>query len=325
MNRRYLITGSQGLVGRYLTAEILRKEPDAHVLGIGRSENLPGFFTHAIGVNGRQLRAPVPADLSIDGHYRYQQLSLLATDRLRDVVERFEPDCVFHLASALHTAPEHELFEANLEGTASLMNALATTKALVVLGSSGSVYGEPVLLPLAEAHPCNPADLYGITKLAAEQIGRVKAARAGLPFIAARIFNVAGAGQSESHVCGRFAAQLASDPEPATLAVGPLDTTRDFIDVRDVARALLLLAHKGTHGTAYNIASGQETPIQTILAELLRISVLDGQLEIIPKSGPPAGVSRHFADVTRLSQLDFTPTYSLSQSLESLFAYHKSI
>jgi GDP-4-dehydro-6-deoxy-D-mannose reductase len=325
MTRKYLVTGSQGLVGRHLTAEILRKEPGAHVLGIGRSASLPGFFTHTILVNGRQQRAPVPADLSIDGHYRYQQLSLLATDRLRDVVERFEPDCVFHLASALHTAPEHELFEANLEGTASLMNALANTKALVVLGSSGSVYGEPVSLPLAESQPCNPADLYGITKLAAEQIGRVKAARAGQGLIAARIFNVVGAGQSEAHVCGRFAAQLASEPKPARLEVGPLDTTRDFIDVRDVGSALLLLAQKGTPGATYNIASGRETSIQTMLTGLLRISGLDGRLEIVPRSGQPAGVSRHFADVTRLGELGFTPTYSLKQSLESLFAYHKSI
>ena len=45
------------------------------------------------------------------------------------------------------------------------------------------------------------------------------------------------------------------------------------IDVRDVAAALLLLAHDGERGGAYNLASGRETPIGSILSELLRIRV----------------------------------------------------
>ena len=324
MTQRYLITGAQGLVGRFLTARILAADKDAHVLGLGRSENLPGFFTHSLTVNGKQHRAKVPAELSIHGHYRYQQLSLLMTDRLREVVERFEPTIVFHLASALHTASDQELFEANLEGTASLMNALAKTKALVVLGSSGSVYGEATL-PLTESQPCNPNDLYGITKLASEQITRVKAARAGLQFIVARIFNVVGPGQSESHVCGRFAAQLAASVKPTTLSAGTLETTRDFIDIRDVATALLLLATSGERGTTYNVASGKETHIHFVLSELLRIAGLSGQVEVVQNDSQPAGVSRHVAKTSRLRKLGFQPAYSLTQSLEDLFHYRRAL
>jgi nucleoside-diphosphate-sugar epimerase len=323
MTQRYLITGAQGFVGRFLSAGILAADKEAHVLGLGRSENLPGFFTHFNTVNGKQQRAPVPAGLTNHGHYRYQQLSLHMTDRLREVVERFEPTVVFHLASALHTATDRELFEANIEGTASLMNALAKTKALVVLGSSGSVYGEPEALPLTETQPCNPNDLYGITKLTSEQIVRVKALKAGLPFINARIFNVVGPGQSESHVAGRFAAQLAASAK--TLSAGTLETTRDFIDIRDVASALLLLAEKGERGTTYNVAGGKETHIHFILSELLRISGLTGQVEVVSNDAQAAGVSRHVAKTSRLRKLGFQPAYSLSQSLEDLFNYRRGL
>jgi nucleoside-diphosphate-sugar epimerase len=324
VTQRYLITGAQGLVGRFLTARILADDKEAHVLGLGRSSSLPGFFTHSNTVNGKQQRAPVPAGLTIHGHYRYQQLSLHMTDRLREVVERFEPTVVFHLASALHTAGDQELFEANIEGTASLMNALAKTKALVVLGSSGSVYGDAAALPSTETQPCNPNDLYGITKLAAEQITRVKAAKAGLEFIAARIFNVVGPGQSERHVSGRFAAQLAASVKPASINAGDRETTRDFIDIRDVASALLLLAGKGERGTVYNVGNGKETHFHYILSELLRISGLLGQVEVVFNDGQPA-VSRQVAKTSRLRKLGFQPAYSISQSLEDLFNYRRAL
>ena len=199
--------------------------------------------------------------------------------------------------------------------------------ALMILGSSGSVYGNPASLPILESHPCNPIDLYGLTKLAVEHLTRVKAARSGFSFVTARIFNVVGPGQAESHVCGRFAAQLASSASSggAALNVGALHPTRDFIDVRDVASALLLLAQRGERGGAYNLASGREVPIQFTLSELLRISGLNGQVRIVPQGDRPAGVPRHFADVSRLKQLGFVPTYSLTESLEDLVRYYQGL
>jgi nucleoside-diphosphate-sugar epimerase len=332
MNRRYLITGAQGFVGRYLTARILELEKGAQVLGIERSKKLDGFFTHAISIDGEERRAPLPGHLlrNLDGRYRYQQLSLLETKRLEEVIRELQPHCIVHLASGLSTASERDLFETNLEGTASLMNALADAqlaKALVILGSSGSVYGDAAFLPIAESHPCNPVNMYGLTKLGAERIMRLIAARCGIAWVTARIFNVVGPGQTESHVCGRLAAELASAASSLgmVLNVGPLDTTRDFIDVRDVAAALLVLAQSGERGGTYNVASGRETPIQLILSELLRISGLNGQVRIAPQSGQPAGVQRHFADVSRLQGLGFVPACSLSASLEDLFRYYRGL
>ena len=329
MKRRYLITGAQGLIGRYLAARILGAQRDAEVLGVGRSNRIDGFFTHAIRAGGEPRRAPMPAGLHacLDGRYRYRQLSLLETGALRDLIRDFRPGCVFHLASALHTASERDLFEINVEGTASLMNALCDSpETLLIAGSSASVYGEACALPIQESHPCRPADMYGVTKLTAEHLVRVKAERAGLPFVLARIFSVAGPGQTETHVCGRFAAQvaaLAGIPQPA-LEVGPLDPTRDFIDVRDVASALWLLAQAREPRGTYNVASGRETAIHAVLSELLRIAGLEGRARISQRSGHPGGVTRQVADISRLSQLGFRPQHSIAESLCDLFRYYQA-
>jgi nucleoside-diphosphate-sugar epimerase len=318
---RYLITGAQGLLGRYLTARILENERDAEIAGVGRSAAVDGFFTHAI--EGR--RAPLPPKLlaTFDRRYQYRQLSLSDSSGLRELVRELRPHCVFHLASALHTAPERDLVATNIDGTASLMGALEGSNALVIVGSSGSVYGEPASVPIAESAPCSPIDVYGATKLAAEHIARIEAAQKGFSWIAARIFNVVGPGQSEAHVCGRLASQLAAAAgarRPA-LEVGALDTTRDFIDVRDVAAALLLVAHRGDHGGTYNVASGRETPIHFILSELIHISGLT--LAIKMRNDLPRGVRRHVADVSLLQRLGFIPAWTLSESLRDLFHYHR--
>lgn len=332
MKRRYLITGAQGLVGRQLAAKILEEDAEAEVLGTGRSSRNDSVFTHSISLGGEPRRAKVPVSLlgSLDRRYRYEQAPLLDGTGLRQALREFRPDCVFHLASALHAAPERELFETNVEGTVSLMDALADAGGplpLFVLGSSGSVYGRAASLPIAEGDACNPAEMYGMTKLAAEHVTRIKASRSGVPFVVARIFNVVGPGQSDGHVCGRLAAQLASIPRRpgAVLTVGALDTTRDFIDVRDVAAALLLLARHGAHGTAYNVASGRETPIHAVLSELLRIAGRAGEVEIVRHDDRPAGVPRHVADISRLRQLGFAPSRSLAASLEDLFRYCQTL
>ena len=103
--------------------------------------------------------------------------------------------------------------------------------------------------------------------------------------------------------------------------MGALDTTRDFIDVRDVAAALLFVAHRGDHGGTYNIASGRETPIHFILSELIRIS--GSTLAIKMRNDLPRGVRRHVADVSRLQRLGFIPAWSLGESLRDLFHYHQ--
>lgn len=328
--KRVLVTGAQGFVGRWLVHALDRSGLAAEVLGLGRSAADRRSFTHHLTWQGRVIRAPLPAELLAAAHtpYRYRQLDICDLGALADVLDEFRPHWVLHMASGLRDDAPGHLCRTNVEGTTVLTQALVEAPQRpesVVYGSSGSVYGVPRRLPLTEDVATDPCTMYGLTKLAAEQTSALLAREHGLPVVWARLFNLVGPGQDERHVCGRFAASLAAlrDAEaPRRLAVGPLATTRDFIDVRDAAHALLVLARSGCPGQAYNIASGDEVSIREVLDHLLQVSGLAGAMAI--ETAPPSAsdVDRHVADVGRLRDLGFAPRIALRQSLRDLLAYY---
>ena len=122
-----------------------------------------------------------------------------------------------------------------------------------------------------------------MSKLAAEEAARVLTHRHGLLTIGARIFNPLGPGEDERHLggwLGRQATAIEAGMLPPVLHVGPLDSTRDFVDVRDVARGLELLAHRGVPGTMYNVATGNETRAEKLLEVTLRLADLPDEIHV---------------------------------------------
>ena len=266
---RYLITGGQGFVGRYLVAHLLDTDRHADILAVGRSTRDDRTFTHPVRWGGRTLLAPVPTPLRLplrqSAQYRYQAVDIRDGPAVRTLLRTFAPDVVFHLAAGLRDDPPEHLFRTNVEGTIALLEALAESAIGVqklVLGSSGSVYGAPPAgMPVIDEDArCAPLDLYAVSKLASEYASRILTRQYTIPAVWARLFNLVGPGQDERHVCGRFAAQvtaIARDVSPPLIDVGDLTPTRDFIDVRDVAAVLLTLATHGRPGDVYNVQVGR--------------------------------------------------------------------
>jgi GDP-4-dehydro-6-deoxy-D-mannose reductase len=280
------------------------------------------------------LEAPVPDALRPalrEGRYQYAVSDLLDRASLEALLRAFRPELIIHLAAALRDDPADVLFRTNVEGTVSLLEAICGSgieTPRFVLGSSGAVYGSAAneALPLREGGARVPIDLYGVSKLAMEEAARVVASRSGIALIVARLFNPIGPGGDERHLTGWLAAQVAAIEAgvlPPVVRVGPLDTTRDFLDVRDTAAALGRLAQEGRVGGVYNVASGEETPTRTILQTVLRLTSMAARIRVVEGPRRQADVPRHFADVTALDGLGFHPGYSQEDSISDLLNYYR--
>ena len=329
---RYFITGAQGFVGRYLVSHILKTQPDSEIHGIGRSRGQNHSFTHFVQWAGKPVRAPLPCELPEldDRRYQYTAVSIHQTECVASRIKMFKPDVIIHLASGLRDDPLPSLLKTNVEGTVDLLDAVVQSKHRphrILLGSTGGVYGVAGQLPLFENTACHPIDFYSSTKLAAEHVSRILARHHALPVVWARLFNLAGPGQDERHICGRFSSQVAAIAEglsPAVMDVESLDTTRDFIDVRDVASALATICLAREPIAIYNVGSGHETAMGSVLDLALESAGLLNRVTIRQKTTRSIDIPRHVSSIDRLSGLGFECRYPLHKTIADNVDYYRT-
>lgn len=324
---RVLLTGAQGWLGRYTCAAFAAK-PGTAILGIGRSAPLERF-THALPRLGR---APMPVGLlPTEGIYEYAQCDIADESQLEEIVRAFRPSVAVHLAGAIPGASDQDLL-ANETATRSLMRVLSRLDGLetVILGSSGSVYGQPLRLPQDEDHPLQPTSDYARSKRAGEIAAGEELRGVKKRLVIARIFNLVGPGCPVSLLPGNIAFQLARlvvKRSGAPITTGPLTTIRDYLDVRDCAGALALLANTTGYGeVAVNVASGSGTPVAEIWRRLSQLAARDvGAAKRVELGGPRAGdPSAQVGGVQRLRALGFAARHSLEDSLRDLYAWAQS-
>ena len=191
---------------------------------------------------------------------------------------------------------------------------------MVLAGSAAELGPVPVGdLPVGEDYPCRPGDAYGLSKWLATTAGL--AARPPLEVIVARVFNPVGPGQPGSQALGRFA-DLLNDPgpDPLHLTVGDLDARRDFIDVRDVARAFIALALLGHPGQVYHVGTGRSHRVREGLDGLIGLSGRKVEVEVDPLRSRGRGPDDSRADPTRLmTHTGWRPEIGWEQSLADLW------
>jgi GDP-4-dehydro-6-deoxy-D-mannose reductase len=228
---------------------------------------------------GRRPESELPAALS-----RYVTLDLADAESVRSAVADAAPEWVFHLAADASVARSWqapaETLSNNIDTTLNVLDAVRAEapEARVLAAGSGEIYGSPERLPVDESHPLRPQNPYALSKSATDLMGGFYADAHGVTVVRTRAFNHFGPGQSDDYVVSAFARQIAEaerrGDRSVTVMTGNLESRRDFTDVRDVARAYVLLLERAEPG-AFNICSGTSRSGADILAALARESALD--------------------------------------------------
>jgi GDP-4-dehydro-6-deoxy-D-mannose reductase len=151
----------------------------------------------------------------------------------------------------------------------------AAPRAVVVVVSSGEVYGPPARLPVDETAELRPQNPYAVSKAQLDLLAGFYADAHGLRAVRPRAFNHAGPGQEPRYAIASFARQVAEGLEagddPVTVVTGNPDARRDFTDVRDVVRAYRLLAVRGEPGV-FNVCSGRTASAAELVAMFERVA-----------------------------------------------------
>lgn len=260
-------------------------------------------------------------------------VDLRDTGRLEKLISTYKLSHVIHLAAQAFVpksfADPRETFDINFTGTFNLLTALEkarfTGKMLYV--GTGDMYGavSSERLPIQETYSPAPRSPYSVSKVAADSLCYQWSQTADFEIVMARPFNHIGAGQNDRFVISSFAKQLVEIKlglrEPV-LSVGDLNVTRDFTDVRDVARAFEYLLNNGVNGEAYNICSGKEFLLSEILETLIQIASVEVSVQQDPSRMRKNEHRRIYGSHDKLTRdTGWKPEIPLEESLGSLLAY----
>lgn len=194
----------------------------------------------------------------------YRKLDI-RDDDIEAVFKKEKPDVVFHLAA--HIDDRESVREPVMNAEHNLIGSLRVfeatqkyTKAKIVFASTGGViYGNQDVLPADEGAIARPLTPYAVSKLTCERYLHFYNEVHGVPYIALRFANVYGPGQDESAECGAIAIFTARLLRGESVFINnDGKTTRDYVHVDDVVRAVILAAGSDKVGV-YNIGTGIET------------------------------------------------------------------
>jgi dTDP-L-rhamnose 4-epimerase len=295
MRENVLVTGGAGFIGRFVTAELLKR--GAHV------RILDALIPQVHGQTG------VPADIPDD--VEFVQADVRDGDAVANALGGI--DSVIHLAAEVGVGQSMYEVErytsANDVGTAVLFERLIDHPVRrVVTASSMSIYGEGLYRDLdgqlvegaergivrdgqkvwdpldAEGRPLTPvatpewkrpslSSIYALNKYVQERTTHIMARPYGIEGVCLRLFNVYGPGQALSNpytgVLAIFASRLLNGQTPMIFEDG--EQRRDFVHVTDVARAFAdALTLPEAAGGTFNIGSGEDRSVTQVAEALAR-------------------------------------------------------
>ena len=310
-----IVTGVGGFIGSHL-AETLLNQGDK-VIGIDefndyynptlKRQNISQFQNHP----GFQL---------IENNIQ----SLNWSELLVDV------DVVYHQAAQAGVRPSwgkgfRDYTERNINATQIILEAAIDAPNLkrLVYASTSSIYGDAETFPTPETVCPQPVSPYGITKLAAERLGKLYHQNFGVPCVYLRYFTVYGPRQRPDMAFHKFFKWILQD-QPISI-YGDGQQTRDFTFISDAVAANLLAAIVPLAvGEVFNIGGGS----RVVLAEVINImeGIVGGPIKknFVEKA---RGDARHTsADVSKAKTiLGYQPQVSLAEGLKREWEWIRSL
>ncbi len=308
-DKKALVTGGAGFIGSHV-AEALQRE-GYHItvldnLSSGSEHNVPDGAKLVIcdvrSEQARELVATGGFEL-IDHHAAQMDVRVSVADPMLDA-------------------------DINLMGLLNLLEGARTggVKKFIFASSGGVVYGESDNLPHAETAPKLPVSPYGVSKLGSEYYLAMYSLLYGLKVVSLRYANVYGPRQSphgEAGVVAIFGSRIKKNQ--ALTIFGDGDQTRDYVFVKDVARANAAASKfeggcSSIDDVAFNIGTATETSVKQLAQAMLEASQRTVSIEHAPAR--PGELFRSCVDNSRAKRLlDWGPQVGLIEGLGETYRW----
>jgi GDP-4-dehydro-6-deoxy-D-mannose reductase len=314
---RTLITGVTGFVGGHL-AEALLSASAGEIHGLSRSGAFPPEWQH------------------LNDQVTLHAVDLTDAAAVEALIRSVRPDRIVHLAGFADAGRSFRepgaAWAGNLTATRTLFDAVTHWggSPRIVVASSVQVYGvaDPPDVPVAEDAPLKPVSPYAASKASADLLAFQASCHPGLDVVRVRPCNQIGPRQASRYVVATFARQLARIERglaPPVLECGDLSSRRDFLDVRDVVRAYLLLLEKGRKGEAYNVGGGTLLPVEEVVKRLTALARVPVEVRVEASRLRPVDAAACLDAGKLRRETGWSPQFMLDQTLRDVLEYWRGV
>ena len=251
--KRILITGISGFAGSHLAEQLLDLGCDVH---------------------GTIRRHAVPMHENIEhlrGNITLHEADITSAERIYEIFDNIRPNAVFHLAAESFVPTSFReparVTTTNINGTIKLFEAarrFGDELESIQVACSSEQYGlvDPEEVPVIEdlkKNPFRPRSVYGITKVATEQIAWLYHNSYEVPSIITRGFNHEGPRRGIQFVTSVVHKQIVEilKNQKSKIIIGNPNSIRDFTHVKDTVNAYIIVSEKKKYGLPYNVCSGK--------------------------------------------------------------------
>ena len=250
-----------------------------------------------------------------------------------------EGSVVFHLAAKVtgiqyNRTHQLEMMQTNLRINWNMTQAMTRCKPkLYVFVSTACIYPHDAPIPTPEwcGNVCNPEPTnfgYGVAKWVGEQQAKYLYHEYNVPTLIVRFFNAFGPrdyyDEETSHVAPALIRRVMEGQDPLEIW-GTGEQTRAFVDARDIAKALVMLAETPDAHDALpvNIGHKTEVPIWDLAEVICQVCKRD-PLHIFDTSKPD-GYPRRAADTLRLKSLiGWVPDTPIERTIRNMVTDYKA-
>ena len=308
---KLLITGGLGFIGSHLVDSLSKKNHKIKILTktLSKKNNIKNSYDKV----------------------EIEKIDLTNFKRLGQIIEKFKPDIIIHLAgNTSHTKSFEEPLEDIDSNSKTTLFMLEKIRELglsckFVLGSTFIVIGKPTKLPVTESTPCNPTTIYGTNKLASEHFCKIYHDVYGLDTVIFRITNSYGPREqviSTKNAVNFLIYEASNRKEINIYNKGKF--FRDFIYIDDVVSGINVILKKGKSGELYWISSGKKTwfyEFANILEKNTNCKVVYPKTPTYTKK---VDVGNFIVNNAKLRKLGWSPKISINVGIKKTLNYFQS-
>ena len=304
---RLLITGGLGFIGSHLVDSLSKKGHKIKILTktLSKKDNIKSSYNVQI-----------------------EKIDLVNFKRLGQIIEKFKPDIIIHLAgNTSHSKSFEEPLEDIELNTKTTLFMLEKIRELglsckFVLGSTFIVIGKPKKLPVTENTPCNPTTIYGTNRLASEHYCKIYHDVYGIDTVVFRITNSFGPREQiiPSKNAVNYLIHSAFKGNTVTI-YNRGKFFRDLIYISDVVSGIKTIMNKGKSGELYWISSGTKTWFYELANLLEKLTNCKVKFVATPRYTKKTDVGNFVVDNSKLKSIGWKPKISVKDGIKKTLEY----